>query len=161
MCSTFQLIPWEMVDENLGYWSLLLAITLHLWCCWPWYYNAGCGHNIFCMGMEGIDCMVFPWIHNIRRTNLVNLMWMSHGQNPYKNLQMPPASRPAATLHASVPRDSCPSGRQAGYGLQGNLACMISWSWFFFWIGKHKKKKQLVIRAIHDHNLTFHQSRIV
>ena len=45
---------------------------------------------------------------------------------------MPPASRPAATLHASVPRDSCPSGRQAGHKLQGNLACMIARSGFYF-----------------------------
>ena len=51
---------------------------------------------------------------------------------PYKNIQMPPASRPAATLHASVPRDSCPSGRQAGHRLQGNLACIIAKSGFYF-----------------------------
>ena len=59
-----------------------------------------------------------------------NHFWM-YPMYPYTNPQMPPASRPAATLHASVPRDSCPSGRQAGHGLQGNLACMISWSCFF------------------------------
>ena len=64
---------------------------------------------------------------------------------PYKNLQMPPASRPAATLHASVLRDSCPSGRQAGHGLQGNLACMISDIMImFFFLNREAQEEKTV-----------------
>ena len=65
-----------------------------------------------------------------------------------KNLQRPPAAGPAATLHASVPRDSCPSGRQAGHGRQLSRIAMqlrlhdsLKRHASIFWIGKHKKKK--------------------
>lgn len=143
-------------------WSIeVCSLPLHLWCCWPWCYSSGCGHNIFCMGMEGIDCMVFPWTNNFGEP-----VWWIWCECPMVRIRIKIFK---CTGVQTCGNSTCIcTERFLSFGSSGwsRVARQLSLHdrkimFLFSGSDRQAQEKHLVIRAIHDHNLTFHQSRIV